>query len=1244
MKRNNKGFTLIEIITVIVILGIIGTIATIGVSKYIKNAKDNTYKSYEKSMRTSASNKMVECVSKNSNCEIPESSNTKKISLEELIDEEYSEKLKDPEKEGEYCSGYVEVQNDGASVPDLKYKACLKCSKYKSEGCNFKEDNDDDNKILSCDKLNTKGESTKWTSNNRVIKFGCDSEGNNCKYQKTFTATTKEGTIKIASGEICKVNVYVDKTRPTCKIIVEEGKLGENGWYLEEVDAKLSYKSATRVGREVDGSKFTYGISSSSKKEYNNKDSLKVKTGITTVFGYVKDDLGNESYCSSEIKVDSTKPTQNLVLGYQVYKEDKNDITEEQDELIIGNLEKYTGVRGIIIKLTEKKTGNILIQYSNIQPTTLKMTNSIGGSITKELEIYANNEKELEVILPSASTFDTLDIIGIDPDKIDKIYLLVGNTNGLYTNKDMIVYNFASDNTTGVASSNGYSFDGGKTWQSSKYKSYSVNQMVETVVRDSIGTMSSVKKINVNKIDKEAPNCNISGNPTNWTNQNVELRVSATDTGVSGVDTIKKDHEEEEEYDGTYISTIKSNGTYNYEVKDKAGNSGSCSAIVSKIDKQAPTVTITIPDFKVSKTKTATIKIKDDLSKLQGQTVYYGWGKSESTAQYSSIVITDNTQEKVITSTSPANLNGTYYLFVKGGIKDKAGNETVKKQSKAITLDNTAPSCPTITEKSGTTSKKWTNNTISLYINPTTDTESWKWQISTDGGNYIGLDEIFVGPRQFEAFSENGKKKGKVIVKDSAGNTRECDTDEYWIDKTKPEAPTVIMTHSYDSQREQGDKAKVYNNDTWINKAVYMTDARSTPYIGPSSTDKGGSGLKELQISSDNKNWEVYSYDYTRQLYRLTTEGTNYRYFRAVDNAGNYSDVVKKTIKIDTTAPSCPVITKVAGGNVKTWSNTTVNLTITPTSDTVSWDWATNTNGGAYTTFETNVVGVGKNFEFTGNGKRTGRITVRDSLGNTKVCYTDEYWIDTKAPTVPTVKFYKWKDNSSRPNSINGLTSYTPGSTSDKKIYTVASGSTDDGVGGVYYQYTTTGSTTNNTNKTGGYRHIEAWGTSYIKYRACDKLGNCSAYTTNYTVILDKGPTVTIGGNNGKWQVVYRKRSSCDAWAAKVNGSCPSNVYGNIIAKVDMSYKGSEVTFNYNIAQGSETYIALSYWVKLHIIKDGTTVKTFNLKDTSGKWSGGSVHSGNVSATLSKGTYTIKMEGNSETPNYTANLGTVTIK
>ena len=200
IKKNKKAFTLIELITVIVILGLLATISIIGVSRYIKSARENTYASYVETMKRAAENMMIECASGKNNCydEIPNSGEMNKIIYDdELVKKGYAEKLKDPEKDGKFCGGYVEVTNNSTSnndVSKLSYKACLKCSGETRGGvCDEQEEvkyalcNEEDDKNTCCNKFNnslaidSNIAVNSWISGDRIIKFGCDNNKKNCK-------------------------------------------------------------------------------------------------------------------------------------------------------------------------------------------------------------------------------------------------------------------------------------------------------------------------------------------------------------------------------------------------------------------------------------------------------------------------------------------------------------------------------------------------------------------------------------------------------------------------------------------------------------------------------------------------------------------------------------------------------------------------------------------------------------------------------------------------------------------------------------------------------------------------------------------------------------------------------------------------------------------------------------------------------------------------------------------------------
>ena len=151
-------------------------------------------------------------------------------------------------------------------------------------------------------------------------------------------------------------------------------------------------------------------------------------------------------------------------------------------------------------------------------------------------------------------------------------------------------------------------------------------------------------------------------------------------------------------------------------------------------------------------------------------------------------------------------------------------------------------------------------------------------------------------------------------------------------------------------------------------------------------------------------------------------------------------------------------------------------------------------------------------------------VDVRDSVGNyqTQAVTSGEYKLDNTPPTKPSINMYKWSSNTTRPTTEAGLASYTEDTWSNKNIFVKPSGSSDNGQsGGIYYQFTTTGATTNESDKTATYRNIEAEQTSYIQWRACDKLNNCSSYTTAKTVKIDKTkPQMGVINNksNSKWK------------------------------------------------------------------------------------------------------------------------------
>ena len=406
-----------------------------------------------------------------------------------------------------------------------------------------------------------------------------------------------------------------------------------------------------------------------------------------------------------------------------------------------------------------------------------------------------------------------------------------------------------------------------------------------------------------------------------------------------------------------------------------------------------------------------------------------------------------------------------------------------------------------------------------------------------------------------------------VDVRDANGNyqTFSETSGVFKIDDIAPDVPTVKMYQwSNNSTRPtSSDGLTEYINNTWSTKKVYTTAS--------SSTDEG-SGLDRYEYTTTGATTNHTNKTGTSRS--IEADGISTIKYRACDKAGNCSSYTTTyTVNVDKTAPTLHVNVFKADSNknkVETSGNVPIsydgvdNDTKTKTLEeygtsnswlnkaefpngvyyeisyydnvsvaTTEWSWnktglTAGSNGvNEYTGgIKTTTVNSSEEEELsvahtlTGNGYRKAYYTVTDQAGNSVTIYITAP-IDRTAPTVPTVDLYQWSDNDTRPTSAEGLTPYTNDTWSNKNIYTTASGSSDTMSGFKEYQYTTTGATENATNKAASYRSVEANGTSYIQYRACDKAGNCSSYGTKYTIKIDKDkpavPTAEIreGSSSG---------------------------------------------------------------------------------------------------------------------------------
>lgn len=130
-RKNNKGFTLIEILAAVVILGIISTIAVPAVTHFIEKSRQKSYETMEKSLKDAAFNYAM-----NEGLDFEEKSSYTWLDSDMLMEEKYLDSMVDPADKNKTCDGFVGIRNDGNdaadSVNDFKYCIYLKCSRYEN--------------------------------------------------------------------------------------------------------------------------------------------------------------------------------------------------------------------------------------------------------------------------------------------------------------------------------------------------------------------------------------------------------------------------------------------------------------------------------------------------------------------------------------------------------------------------------------------------------------------------------------------------------------------------------------------------------------------------------------------------------------------------------------------------------------------------------------------------------------------------------------------------------------------------------------------------------------------------------------------------------------------------------------------------------------------------------------------------------------------------------------------------------
>jgi hypothetical protein len=315
-----------------------------------------------------------------------------------------------------------------------------------------------------------------------------------------------------------------------------------------------------------------------------------------------------------------------------------------------------------------------------------------------------------------------------------------GNTEN-WINQSVTLTVQASDNNS--LNTNAYSFDNGVTYQSSNFKIFTINEIVNIKVRDSSNNETSQQVI-INRIDKQSPSINLAGNWKNTyelgelTSNNSLYNYLSISDGASGINSSL-----------TTISNFNYNqaGTYtNVQISatDNAGNN---------FIYTAPTITITEPLDTSPPTISGSTTITRQQGNITTQDILSNFIISDpSGIEESRIQRLDNT---IVTSWNDFT-TGTYQLRVYA--RDTVGNIALYQ----FELNVTVPPVP------DTTPPVITGSLITSFVIGTYTSTSEILALYTITDNLaVGVSQV-IGTIDFE---ELGDYPVTISVTDTSNNT-----------------------------------------------------------------------------------------------------------------------------------------------------------------------------------------------------------------------------------------------------------------------------------------------------------------------------------------------------------------------------------------------------------------------------------------------------------------------------------------
>lgn len=616
-KKNNKGFTMVELLAAMTILGLLMSVAIISITRLMDKSKREYYKNQNDNIILATQSYI-----QNNTNRLPKNIGQKvNLKLIELLNSKYlKEKIKDYGKNTcDMSESYVEIVK--VSEKDYSYNVILKCPAYDSlEDPNIDEKSPNIN--IKFSKEPETYANIEITGNDRIISYSYIIYSKKTS-SDSYIQVKNSGSVAVKSKE--SVNLKIDLSSYVPSDIKLQVSATNSYGKTKNVNSKKVY--ITSKGPQCIYGKYQYKKGSKNHLEWTNQSRV-VSIGCTSSevgceqdiytqtfsssaeYGVItiKDKAGNSTECMVQVYVDKTPPKCSSSGGKDTWSKSLT-LTGKCSDSLSGCVDK------------------------NIDGRTYK-----NGNVSWEIKTnMLQNNVSPGVVYDAAGNATTCPADqNVMVDSVKPQIEITNPTKEAWTNKDIVLTLNSKDDLSGIAYHQySYRENEKKDWTTYKDSAKTVfqttpfskerNEHAFLRVCDNAGNCTEASTMI--RIDKTPPKCSSSGGGTGWAKERT-LVGNCTDSG-SGCKNVSAS-------DRTY-----SNGNVNWlinwqgswtnlspgTVYDVAGNSTSCpSNQTVKIDLERPKIISIVNPHEGSWTNQPyeiKIKAEDGLSGIESYQYSY---------------------------------------------------------------------------------------------------------------------------------------------------------------------------------------------------------------------------------------------------------------------------------------------------------------------------------------------------------------------------------------------------------------------------------------------------------------------------------------------------------------------------------------------------------------------------------------------------------------------------------------------